>query len=91
MLTANRPGTPRMVLVTEAAMAEASTTPCGTPITTPNSARHRAARRNTPAIWRRRPSIAFMTPISAVCSAMSVFIVLAIRNTEVTRARPART
>ncbi len=65
--------------------------PIGTPARTPKAARYSAARRKTPAIWRRRPPIAFMTPISAVCSAMRVFIVLAIRNTAVIRASPART
>jgi hypothetical protein len=72
-------------------MADDRTMPSGTPIAKPNDARYSAVRRYSPAIWRRRPPIAFIIPISAVCSAIRVFIVLVIRNAAVMSASPART
>ena len=61
------------------------------PSTAPATPTSSADRTNTPATWRRRPPTAFITAISEPCSAMSVFMVLATRNSADTKARRVTT
>ena len=61
------------------------------PSTAPATPTSSADRTNTPATWRRRPPRAFITAISEPCSATSVFMVLATRNSADTKARRVTT